>query len=108
MSVGEPGFLHPGNSPKDNFIMVSGTTVLFSIQKIQNILKEILWPGKIFVCIFQVGGKYILCECERKKRPQLFVALGEIGQPAASHSQAVQSAKRLNWGGGESEMISSP
>ena len=29
----------------------------------------------------------------REKRPQLFVALGKIDQPCASHSQAVQSAR---------------
>ena len=37
-----------------------------------------------------------------KSRPQLFVALGEIDQAAASQSQAVQSAKR-GWIGGVEE-----
>ena len=55
----------------------------------------------VFLTLFSKLAKYIFCECERKKRPQLFVALGEIDQPAASHSQAVQSAKTRDWEGGE-------
>ena len=59
----------------------------------------------VFLTLFSKLAKYIFCECESKKRPQLFVALGEIDQPAASHSQAVQSAKRLDWEGGRRRKV---
>ena len=61
------------------------------------LLRKLLWSS------LQAAEKWE----EEKARPQLFVALGEIDQPAASHSQAVQSAKTRDWeeggGGGEEQ-----
>ena len=54
------------------------------------LLRKLLWSS------LQAAEKWE----EEKARPQLFVALGEIDQPAASHSQAVQSAKTRDWEGG--------